>query len=169
MRGETPVGDKEAGMNAVSIKDFILSFVRRGNVKDAAIDAGIDPERAGVDGLRLMARPSVRKQIEKEREELYANGSDIRAGLERLAYGRVNDAAALVFADEPDAEMIARADLFNVSELKKVKGGGVEVKFFDRQKALEKLSELDAGEMGDRKAMSLVEMIYGGDGGGEDE
>ena len=64
-------------MNTVSIKDFILSFVRRGNVKDAAIDAGIEPSRAGMDGLRLMSRPSVRKQIEKEREELYANGSDI--------------------------------------------------------------------------------------------
>ena len=50
------------------------------------------------------------------------------------------------------------------AELKKVKGGGVEVKFFDRQKALEKLAEIDAGEMGDRKVKNLVEMIYGGDG-----
>lgn len=165
---------KGEAMNAVSIKDFIMSFVRGGNIKDAAIDAGIEPSRAGRDGLRLFARPSVRKQIEKERGDIYANGSDIRAGLERLAYGRVNDAAALVFADEPDADMIARADLFNVSELKKVKGGGVEVKFFDRQKALERLCELDASEQGDRKVQSIVEMIYGGepedeDGGACDE
>lgn len=149
-------------MNTVSIKDFILSFVRGGNVKDAAIDAGIEPSRAGRDGLRLLARPSVRKQIEKERGDMYSGGSDIRAGLERLAYGRVNDAAALVFADEVGADTVARADLFNVSELKKVKGGGVEVKFFDRQKALEKLYELEAGELGDRKAKDLVELVYGG-------
>ena len=156
-------------MNVVSIKDFILSFVRGGNVKEAAIDAGVEPVRAGRDGLRLLARPSVRKQIEKERRELYANGSDIRAGLERLAYGRVNDAVALVFADEADGDMIARADLFNVSELKKVKGGGVEVKFFERQKALERLGQLDESELGDRKVKNLVEMIYGDDSEQEEE
>ena len=156
-------------MNVVSIKDFILSFVRGGNVKEAAIDAGVEPVRAGRDGLRLLARPSVRRQIEKERGELYANGSDIRAGLERLAYGRVNDAVALVFADEADGDMIARADLFNVSEIKKVKGGGVEVKFFDRQKALERLGQLDESELGDRKVKNLVEMIYGDDSEQEEE
>ena len=47
-----------------------------------------------------------------------------------------------VFSEElPPADVISRLDLFNVSEVKRVKGGGVEVKLFDRQKALEKMFE----------------------------
>ena len=40
-------------------------------------------------------------------------------------------------------------DLFNISEIKKVKGGGVEIKFFDRIKALEKLENLRLGGLND--------------------
>ena len=61
--------------------------------------------------------------------------------------------------------MLAESDLFNVSEIKRVKGGGVEIKFFDRQKALEKLEELDARLKSDEKAKNLVEAVYGTDCG----
>ena len=37
----------------------------------------------------------------------------------------------------------------------------VEIKFFDRQKALEKLDELNAQQKADSKAKNLVEAIYG--------
>lgn len=33
-------------------------------------------------------------------------------------------------------------DLFNISEIKRPKGGGLEIKFFDRLKPLEKLQEI---------------------------
>lgn len=33
-------------------------------------------------------------------------------------------------------------DLFNISEIKRKKGGDIEIKFFDRLKALEKLQQL---------------------------
>ena len=33
-------------------------------------------------------------------------------------------------------------DFFNISEIKKKKGGDIEIKFFDRLKALEKLQQL---------------------------
>ena len=63
-------------------------------------------------------------------------------GLEKLAFGKVNDAVKLVFAEEiPPPEQLAKMNLFSVSSVKRVKGGGVEVQFFDRQKALEKLYE----------------------------
>ena len=148
-------------MTPVSIKDFILGFIRSGNAEDAALGAGIEPERARRDGLRLLSRASVRRRVSKERKAAFSEGTDIRAGLERLAFGRANDAAALVFAEEVTPDMVARADLFNVSEIKRVKGGGVEVKFFDRQKALEKLGELNDSEQGENRAKNLVEMIYG--------
>lgn len=63
-------------------------------------------------------------------------------GLKKLASGKINDAVALVFAEDiPPPEQLARLQLFNISSVKRVKGGGVEVQFFDRQKALEKLYE----------------------------
>ncbi|MDE6088626.1 MAG: hypothetical protein K2G25_09600, partial [Oscillospiraceae bacterium] len=62
-------------------------------------------------------------------------------GLKKLASGKINDAVALVFAEDiPPPEQLARLQLFNISSVKRVKGG-VEVQFFDRQKALEKLYE----------------------------
>ena len=59
--------------------------------------------------------------------------------------------------------MLMKLDLFNVSELKRVKGGGVEVKFFDRQKALEKMMEY-AGSADQRSAAkSLLNALAGDD------
>ena len=55
--------------------------------------------------------------------------------------------------------MISGLDLFNVSEIRRVKGGGVEVKLFDRQKALEKLLELDTSVSDREKAESLIEAL----------
>jgi len=69
-------------------------------------------------------------------------GKKVMSGLRKLAFGRNNDAVYLVFAEDlPPADIIRGLDLFNVSEMKRVKGGGVEVKFFDRQKALERMFE----------------------------
>ena len=50
--------------------------------------------------------------------------------------------------DEGDIteEKIEKLDLFYVSEIKKQKGGGLEIKFFDRLKALDKLSALSEKE-----------------------
>ena len=65
--------------------------------------------------------------------------------------------------------MLAKADLFNVSEIKRIKGGGVEIKFFDRQKALERLSDLNDRDGADRQAKNLVEAIYGRSTGAVEE
>lgn len=85
-------------------------------------------------------------------------------GLRELAFGEVNDAVRLAFSDEmPSPEMLAGMRLFNVSEIKRVKGGGVEIKFFDRLKALEKLYEYaHAGDNG-AAAASLLEALAGAD------
>ena len=44
------------------------------------------------------------------------------------------------------ADEIEKLDLFNVSDIKRPKGGGIEIKFFDRLRALEKLASLGGGE-----------------------
>ena len=62
--------------------------------------------------------------------------------------------------------MISKLDLFNVSEIKRVKGGGVEVKLFDRLKALEKLFELSNAFSDRDKASDLMSALISS---GEDE
>lgn len=148
-------------MKSIDIKEFALSFFKYRNAEEAAIHAGVNPLRAKTDGIKLRFDRRVRRQLQALQKVAAAEECDVRSGLERLAYGRINDAAALAFCEEVTPHMLAQADLFNVSEIKRVKGGGVEIKFFDRQKALEKLDELNAQQKADSKAKNLVEAIYG--------
>ena len=68
---------------------------------------------------------------------------EVCEGLRRLAFGEIKDAVALLFeSDENILASLDSLDLFNVSEIKRPKGGGMEIKFFDRLKALEKLREV---------------------------
>ena len=68
---------------------------------------------------------------------------EICKGLKRLAFGEIKDAIYLLFANESEiAEKLPSLDLFNISEIKRPKGGGMEIKFFDRIKAVEKLRDI---------------------------
>lgn len=70
------------------------------------------------------------------------NQGDVTEGLRRLAFGEIQDAVKLLFESEENIlSILPRLNLFNVSEIKRQKGGGMEIKFFDRIKALERLSE----------------------------
>lgn len=127
----------------LSVKSFARLFVRLRCGSETAAKLGVPSADASAEGARLLGDPRVRREIRKLDKDDQQTLAYVKTGLSRLAFGQINDVAALVFADQPDREQIAQADLFNVSELKRVKGGGVEVKFFDRQRALEKLFELD--------------------------
>ena len=61
-------------------------------------------------------------------------------GYQRLAFGSISDAVSLLFMQNPTQEELRAMDLFSVSEIKRPKDGTMEIKFFDRLKALEKLS-----------------------------
>lgn len=64
-------------------------------------------------------------------------------GLRRLAFGEIKDAVSLLFESEESILCSLKSmDLFNVSEIKRVKGGGMEIKFCDRLKAIDRLAEL---------------------------
>ena len=81
-------------------------------------------------------------------------------GLKKLAFGKVNDAVTLVFAEDiPPPELLAKMRLFNISSVKRVKGGGVEVQFFDRQKALEKLYEYALSNQNGKISESLLKAL----------
>lgn len=93
--------------------------------------------------MKLLENPSVQKKISEISQKTQTAGM-VKAGLERLAFGEINDAIKLILNEEDISKKEAeRLNLFNVSEIKKVKGGGIEIKLFDRQKALEKLWEIE--------------------------
>lgn len=142
---------------------FAKVFVRTRNGSETAVRLGAQPENAKLIEAELLADPNVKKAIRKLDKEDVQTLCYVKTGLSRLAFGSINEAAALVFADEVSRDEILKADLFNVSELKRIKGGGVEMKFFDRQKALEKLVELDPNLREVSAAQEFLNAVYGSD------
>lgn len=141
------------------LNSFCCNYVLLGSIEEAAVRAGISRENALAEGIELLKADECQQLIAQLRELLADSGS-VTAGLKRLAFGSCTDAVYLVFADElPPAEVIGKLDLFNVSEIKRVKGGGVEVKLFDRMKALEKLFELESAFTDRCKAESLIKAL----------
>lgn len=68
---------------------------------------------------------------------------EVSEGLRRLAFGEITDAVSLLYKSEEEIlRSMPSLDLFNVSEIKRPKGGGMEIKFFDRLKAIDRLQEL---------------------------
>ena len=126
-------------------KLFCSCYVNCGNYKEAAVLAGYSqPEKAVSfltmrDDINEMIARIYRARAEDRREKA-------RAGYERLAFGSISDAVRLMFEEELSGEVLASYDLFNVAEIKRPKDGAMEIKFFDRLKALEKLEESDMPE-----------------------
>ena len=133
-------------------KQFCQHLLQTGNIREAAARTGYgSPDEA----LRLLEKAPVRafleklfRQAQKERkkQKFWAI-----AGLERIAYGSVADAVRLLQRETPPtADELERMDLFCISEIKYARSGTVEVKFYDRMEALEKLAALSDADPQDR-------------------
>lgn len=107
------------------------------------------PEKSG---LKLLRREEVKKEIERNQKQRKSEQQNISEGYYRLAFGCVSDAIKLLFSDEVSESQIELMDLFNISEIKKKKGGDIEIKFFDRLKALEKLQNINADASSDENS-----------------
>lgn len=99
--------------------------------------------RAGFDGKasdaadELLENKEVISLIRRLNAEELCRTGEAEAGLRRLAFGSCTDAIRLCFCERlPDD--LDKYDLFNVAEFKHTEKG-TEVKFFDRQKALDAL------------------------------
>lgn len=104
---------------------------------------------------------------------------EILEGYRRIAFGGVQDPVRLLFCEEVSPRTLKSMDLFNVSEVKRPKGGGMEIKFFDRIRALQCMQELggagqsvsgfyQALEQGARALEREAEVPGAGEGGGEE-
>ncbi len=128
------LGDKESL--------FCWYYAAAQNGKEAAIKAGYGTLFAEKTAARLLQCEAVQVRVAElcEQEQCRKN---VRKGLERLAFGSICDAVTLLCAEDLSALDAASLDLFSVAELKRPKGGGFEMKFYDRLKALESLATLE--------------------------
>ena len=153
--------------SAARRRAFCRWYAVLGDPCEAAVRAGYPQETAAAAAAELLAKPSCRR-------ELAAAGSlsalSVRqlviAGLKRLAFGRTNDAFRLLLTDAP-AE-IGELDLFPVSAVRRDKNGSVELRFFDRQKALEQLLVCAAEEESQAAAETVLSALRGGEEAGHD-
>lgn len=125
-------------------QDFCRYYFYLRSPREAAALAGfvLLPERCGEKLLE-------KKKIKDEIHRLESQNSDIqlaKAGFRRLAFSPISDAIRLL---DGERENLDGLDLFMVSDIKIPKGGGMEIKFFDRQKALESLASMESNALGD--------------------
>ena len=122
---------------------FSLFYASGKSVREAAVLAGFSPEDAEKEGLKLLKLRSTQKLVKRYTENGFSDEQAVKIGLGRLAFGEINDIMEVVLSDEPiGLNRLFKMNFYNISEVKKVKGGGLEVKLFDRQKAMEKLLEI---------------------------
>lgn len=115
------------------------------NGKDSAVKAGFRPSAAEDTAARLLLRKDVlsyvaRLEEKKAGEKLMAS---IVSGLNRLAFASSADSLKLALFDrEFLLEHVDELDLFHIAEIKIPKEGSIEIKFFDRFKAFDKLLDI---------------------------
>lgn len=136
-------------------KEFCRLYLSLADSKTAAEKAGFTGDFAKA-GNELLSRSDIADEIERlcylQRKSMSKMAT---VGYQRLAFGSIADAVSLLYMENPTPEHLRKMDLFSVSEIKRPKDGSMEIKFFDRMKALEKLSENECGD----GAVSFYEAI----------
>ena len=130
--------------------------------RGAAAKAGypVFPERAAA---KLLLREDIRRAIAETAETGKADLDEVCAGYRRLAFGSAADALRLLFAeDSPGIKALEQMDMLNVSDIKRPKGGGLEIKFFDRIKALERLEAVCGAGAAQHNAVPFYEALERG-------
>lgn len=122
-------------------KLFCTYYSIKRNAAESAMKAGyiVMPERAA---MKLLRKESVKKRIAELSRESSAYSNEVEAGLRRIAFGLNADAVKIALSESFNTDELKDMDLFGISEIKVSRGKGVEIKFYDRIKALEKLSIL---------------------------
>lgn len=121
-------------------------FVSTGDTKVSAEEAGFGKNSLST-GEKLLCREDITEEIERlERQRGRILSAVASAGYRKLAFGDISDAVALLYMDNPTKRELKEMDLYSVSEIKKPKDGSMEIKFFDRLKALEKLESKSSGK-----------------------
>jgi hypothetical protein len=96
----------------------------------------------------LIAREDIAREIRRASRTVRGVYEDAaRCSLYRVMFSDNTDALRLLYRETIPDEELAGLNLSGVAEIKRTKDKSVEIKFFDRLKALDKLSDAD-GEPG---------------------
>lgn len=143
---------------------FCIWYAALCNIKEAAIRAGYPAEQAVERGIAILQQADCQEWIHTIQETLQvcSLSDKVIAGLERLAFGSCNDAVSLAFtANAVQPEELEKLDLFSVTEIKRDKNGGVEVKLCDRQKAMERMLTYANSTENQSQASRLLSALTG--------
>lgn len=139
-------------------KDFCRLMTAYADPLKAAREAGYkNPDRASIE---LMTRDDISGEISRLSENvrsIYERSAV--CGLYRLAYGGIGDPLTLLYRNDLTDEELGSLDLLNVSEIKRTKDKSIEIKFFDRIKAVEKLNEILGADTTKREGGGLIDAI----------
>ncbi|MBQ2358546.1 MAG: terminase small subunit [Ruminococcus sp.] len=146
---------------------FCGYFAGLGDAERAARKAGYTGD-CKLKGDRLLCEEAILEEIDRQvaiRRKTLSRMAAI--GYQRLAFGSIADALRLLFAESPTEQELRDMDLFSVSDIRRNKDGMLEIKFFDRLRALEKLGadarEDNAGVAGLMEAIGRGAMAAGGE------
>lgn len=119
-------------------REFCKGFLDSGSITEAEKYAGMSKG-----GDVLITRDYIVEEIERLSALQDKSLQHLaKAGLKKLAMGSIADAISLINMEKaPSNARLKKMDLFMISEIKRNDKGTIEIKFFDRFKALDKLSE----------------------------
>jgi len=124
---------------------FCYYYAKLQNCKESAIKAGYGVFSAEKQGDRLLQRADIAKAIKtfQQETEYESLKQSVIAGLQRLAFANTNDSIKLILNGKEELnQLIDKLDLFHIAEIKMPKENAIEIKFFDRFKAFERLLEI---------------------------
>lgn len=124
-------------------KTFCVYVAQGKSLEESSVLCGYDENR----GISLITKPEIMNEITallKAKANLMKNLSVL--GYQQLAFGGIADCISLVTEEKVSKDELQNMNLFMISEIKKPKDGAMEIKFFDRLKALEKLQDYLDGE-----------------------
>ncbi|MBQ2774708.1 MAG: terminase small subunit [Clostridia bacterium] len=123
---------------------FCLYFSSSRDPRGSAAKAGytLFPERSAE---KLLASSAILKRLDELQQQRRASLAEVTEGYRKLAFGSIADAISLITAEQlPTKQELEKLDLSMISDIKCPKSGGLEIKFFDRLKALDKLCEISS-------------------------
>lgn len=110
--------------------------------------------------VKLLCREDIAAQIRCAARSLRTVYEETAlSGLYRLSFAKTGDALRLLYHEDPSDRELDELDLSSVAEIKRTKDKSMEIKFFDRIKAAEKLQEAlnSSGEL--NSAGGLIEAM----------
>lgn len=126
--------------------------------KERAAKAAGFVESPEIFAQRLFSKAAVRKRCKRLIKSSLECQSAV-AGLSKLVFGNASSAVEAFF--EEGVPSLKNADLFCISEIKRSSTGAVEIKFFDKIRALQTLAELCPTES-ENKMQGFYEAIIKG-------